>query len=53
MRLRPGDRVDRYEVLGPLGEGGVAEVFRVRHVLLQQERAMKVMTLISPRCRPG
>jgi eukaryotic-like serine/threonine-protein kinase len=34
---------DRYEVLGPLGEGGMGTVYKVRHVTLNRLFAMKAL----------
>jgi len=42
--LEAGDMIaGRYRVIGPLGEGGMALVFRVMHTLLEKEMAMKVL----------
>jgi serine/threonine-protein kinase len=38
-----GQRVDRYEVLAQLGQGGFGAVFRARHVILGTEVALKVL----------
>ncbi|HET9034990.1 MAG TPA: protein kinase, partial [Myxococcaceae bacterium] len=43
MRLRPGLRVGPYEVLAPLGAGGMAEVYRARDSRLGREIALKVV----------
>jgi serine/threonine protein kinase len=43
--LQPGDRVDRYEVVSLVGQGGMAQVFRVRHCQLGSDHALKVLTL--------
>ncbi len=43
--MNVGDRVDRYEVVGVLGEGGMARVYAVRHRSLGSEHALKVLTL--------
>ncbi len=40
-----GERVERYEVLGLLGEGGLAKVYRVRHVQLGTIHALKLLTM--------
>jgi serine/threonine protein kinase len=43
--LNPGDIVDnRFEVLALIGQGGLAEVFRVRHMELGSEYALKLLT---------
>ncbi len=42
--FEPGERVDdRYEVLGPLGVGGMAHVFRARDTHLERTVALKVL----------
>jgi serine/threonine protein kinase/tetratricopeptide (TPR) repeat protein len=43
MTLSRGDRLGRYEVLGPLGAGGMGEVYRARDTELQREVAIKVL----------
>jgi len=45
--LEPGREVDRYVVQGLLGEGGMAEVYRVRHATLGTLHALKVLTIRS------
>lgn len=42
MGLSPGQRVDRYVVLRTLGQGGMADVWLVRHVVLGSLCALKV-----------
>lgn len=49
--LREGDAVDRYVVVGWLGEGGVATVFRVRHTTLNTAYALKVLKIPRPDLR--
>lgn len=41
--LAVGSHVGNYEVLVSVGEGGFAEVYRVRHLVLGSEHAMKVL----------
>ncbi len=49
--LEPGKRVDRYEVLGLLGRGGLAVVYAARHTTLDTQHALKVLQVPSPSVR--
>src|SRR5689334_18661784 len=43
MRLASGTRLGTYETLGPLGAGGMGEVYRARDLRLGREIAIKVL----------
>jgi eukaryotic-like serine/threonine-protein kinase len=43
MIFAPGDRVGDYEVLLPIGAGGMGSVFKVRHAISQRIEAFKVI----------
>jgi serine/threonine-protein kinase len=43
MSLAPGTRLGPYEIVAPLGSGGMGEVWRARHDRLGREVAIKVL----------
>ncbi|MGA7990733.1 MAG: serine/threonine-protein kinase, partial [Thermoanaerobaculia bacterium] len=43
MSLAPGKRLGPYEVLAPLGAGGMGEVYRARDTRLERDVALKVV----------
>jgi serine/threonine protein kinase len=43
VSLKAGSRLGPYEVLAPLGAGGMGEVYRARDSRLEREVAIKVM----------
>ncbi|HMF07553.1 MAG TPA: protein kinase, partial [Thermoanaerobaculia bacterium] len=43
MRLSPGARLGPYEILSPLGAGGMGEVFRARDTRLGRDVAVKIL----------
>jgi serine/threonine protein kinase len=47
MPLIPGTRLGAYEIVAPLGAGGMGEVYRARDTKLGREVAIKVLTTES------
>jgi serine/threonine protein kinase len=43
MPLAPGTKLDGYEVLAPIGAGGMGEVYRARDLTLKRDVAIKVL----------
>jgi eukaryotic-like serine/threonine-protein kinase len=43
MALAPGDHLGPYQIIGPLGAGGMGEVYRARDTRLERSVAIKIL----------
>jgi serine/threonine protein kinase len=43
MALQPGTQLGAYKILGPLGAGGMGEVYRATDTRLNRDVAIKVL----------
>jgi serine/threonine protein kinase len=43
MQLSAGDKLGPYEILAPIGKGGMGEVYRTQDTRLRREVAVKVL----------
>ena len=43
MALSAGDKLGPYEILAPIGAGGMGKVYKVRNVISDRVEAMKVL----------
>ena len=55
MPLVAGTRIGPHEILGPLGAGGMGEVYRATDTRLKRQAAVKILPSTSPAasCRTG
>lgn len=43
LTLEPGDKIGDYDVLAPIGAGGMGSVYKVRHAISQRVEALKII----------
>ena len=43
MALTPGTRLGVYDIIAPIGEGGMGQVFRARDTKLNRDVALKIL----------
>ena len=48
MRLAPGSRLGPYEIVAPIGAGGMGEVYRARDTRLDRTVAIKILSSVDP-----
>ena len=51
MPLISGDRLEHYQIVGPLGAGGMGEVYRASDAKLKREVAIKVLPSLKNELR--
>jgi serine/threonine-protein kinase len=49
--LRIGETIDRYRIEALIGQGGMAAVYKARHLTLESEHAIKVLFITAPLVR--
>ena len=53
MSLATGDRLGPYEIVGPIGSGGMGEVYRARDTRLDRTVAIKILSEALAADPPG
>ena len=53
MPLPSGGRIGPYQVVGPLGAGGMGEVYRATDTNLKRQVALKVMSSVRRQAQDG